>query len=279
MNQIGRMNFNTIRNIIMSNIDCYIFSTCRLTNLKHPDIVFRSRIKNQHNLCFTTNNIFPTNYNIITQPVNYTTKLTDVLDSIKYLYGLKYKDANPDKDNEFKKMFFTFEKCIPYKPNQYPLAPLEIIKKNKPGKCIIEIWSLDEYIFKSGQFKHNNLPFKINSCHRSYDKNLFYINKLNFKNSHKKIKEIKKILNCPILIVGPYLSLTAPYKVNKKRIRTQNILKKICEKENLSYFDMTEEINKNNSILIQNPGRESHETHFTDEGYKILSNVIYDFIK
>ena len=47
------------------------------------------------------------------------------------------------------------------------------------------------------------------------------IKTLNENEAHNKIKQIKKIVKCPILIVGPYLSLSIPDIVNKKR---KNIL-------------------------------------------------------
>ncbi len=41
---------------------------------------------------------------------------------------------------------------------------------------------------------------------------------------------------------------------------------------------MTEEIIKDNTILISAAGKESHETHFTDTGIQIISNIIYNFL-
>tara|TARA_B100000674_G_C37828828_1_gene909503 strand:+ start:774 stop:1145 length:372 start_codon:yes stop_codon:yes gene_type:complete len=120
-------------------------------------------------------------------------------------------------------MFFTFSQATYINPNRHPLLYNRPIKYNK---CIFEIWNLDEYIFKDGPFKNKNLPFKIESVHRSYPKQLFNIKNLSENETLKKIQLIKKLVNCPILIVGPYLSLTLPEDVNIKRRRTQNILKK-----------------------------------------------------
>ena len=33
-----------------------------------------------------------------------------------------------------------------------------------------------------------------------------------------------------------------------------------------------------NTILISSPGKESDETHFTEKGTKIISNIIYNFL-
>ena len=42
---------------------------------------------------------------------------------------------------------------------------------------------------------------------------------------------------------------------------------------------MTNEISKDQSILISNIRREGDETHFSEKGKKIISKVIYDFFK
>ena len=212
--------------------------------------------------------------NIFTQPVNYTVKLTDIVDSILYHKGLY--DTSLIKHPDFKRMFFIFKEAKFIEPNTHPLLD------NTPiiySKCILEIWSIDEYLFKDGPFKDKNLPFKIKSCHRVYDSELFNTRELSENEALEKIKLIKKLVNCPILIVGPYLSLTQPTIVNDKRKKTQKILKNICKLENLKYFDMTHEIEKDNTILISAPGRESHETHFTEKGQKIINEVVYNFFK
>jgi len=79
--------------------------------------------------------------------------------------------------------------------------------------------------------------------------------------------------------LGPYLSKNKPQHVNDERKNTQNILKNVCKIENIEYFDMTNEISKDQSILISNIRREGDETHFSEKGKKIISKVIYDFFK
>jgi hypothetical protein len=246
----------------------YIFSTCRLCYLNHSNIKLVSKLKELHSNYYTINN-----NNIYTQPVNYTIKLTDILDSILYMNGLY--DHNIINNRYFKKMFFTFESANSIKQNTHPL------QNNKPiiyDKCIFEVWNLDEYIFKNGPFKNKNLPFKIKSYHREYPKEDFNIIELNENEAHEKLKKIKELVNCPILIFGPYLSPTMSDYVNNKRKRTQKILKKICKIENIEYVDLTNEIIKDNTILISNPGKESDETHFTEKGTKIISNIVYNFL-
>ena len=220
--------------------------------------------------------------NIFTQPVNYTTKLSDILDSILYMLGLYRLESEVDireiyKTDEFKEMFFIIHDFI--EPVHHPLHD---IQGNTPiiyDKCVFEIFSLDEHIFKSGQFIGKNLPYKVVSSSRRYRPELLCTRTLNKEEAHEKIKRISELVNCPILIVGPYLSLTKPQFVNCKREQTQEILKEICEIEDIRYFDMTDSIVEDNAILVSAEGRESHETHFTEKGNAILSNVIYDFLK
>ena len=64
----------------------YIFSTCRLCYLNHPNIKHIKKLKKLHSNYYTINN-----NNLYTQPVNYTVKLTEILDSIwvlkTFLFG------------------------------------------------------------------------------------------------------------------------------------------------------------------------------------------------
>jgi hypothetical protein len=187
--------------------------------------------------------------------------------------GLYDKDIISNRD--FMKMFFIFSDSKYIDQITHPL------QNNKPiiyDKCIFEVWNLDEYIFKDGPFKNKNLPFKIKSIHREYPKEDFNIIELNENEALERLKQIKKLVNCPILIIGPYLSPTMPDYVNNKRKRTQKILKNICKIENIEYIDLTNEIMKDNTILISNPGKESDETHFTEKGTKIISNIVYNFL-
>lgn len=265
----------------MSNKNYYIFSTCRIAYLDHPEIKHIKLLKKLHSNHYKLND-----NNIFTQPVNYTVKLRDVLDSILYLkgqYDLSFLTNTNNKIindilHQFNKMFFTFSAAETIPPKTYPLKQITSNKEIIFDKCVLEIWNLKEYIFNSGPFINKNLPFKIQSVHRSYNKNLFNIKEYNTQETHEIIKYIKNLIKCPILIVGPYLSKTRPKEVNDERKKTQDILKSICNIENIQYFDMTDEIRKNQSIIISNIGKESDETHWSDEGKKIISKVIYDFL-
>lgn len=42
---------------------------------------------------------------------------------------------------------------------------------------------------------------------------------------------------------------------------------------------MTDEISKDQYILISNIGTRGDETHFSEKGKKVISKVIYDFFK
>jgi len=104
---------NDRKKILESNKNYYIFSTCRLAYIEHPEIKHMKLLKRLH-----TNYYMINNNNIITQPVNYTVKLRDVLDSILYLKGLYELPDSNDNDYvlindieskiNFHQMFFSF---------------------------------------------------------------------------------------------------------------------------------------------------------------------------
>ena len=75
-------------NQILKAKEVHIFGTCRTANLKNENIKLIKKLAVPHtNLCYIersqTNE--EKNVSIYTQPANYTTKLTDIYDSIKYL--------------------------------------------------------------------------------------------------------------------------------------------------------------------------------------------------
>ena len=83
------------------------------------------------------------------------------------------------------------------------------------------------------------------------------------------LDEIKQIVKCPILIVGPYKSKKVPEHVNIKRAKTQDILKEYCSTRGEKYFDLSQLI-KDNVVIVRD------ETHFTNNDE--LNSIIYDFI-
>ena len=113
-----------------------------------------------HSRHYITNN----NVNIYTEPVNYTTKLIDVLDSIYYMKGKLYNNLNPKNNKMLQSIFF---RChisdIDFiTPNTHPNMDKSNIEY---GKIIIEIFSIQQYIINTkkygDEFYLQNLPWKI----------------------------------------------------------------------------------------------------------------------
>lgn len=207
----------------------------------------------------------------------------------------------PCRDH-FNQHFFTFRSILDQRhilPREHPFmayfnAQNAYYNKHKDKKlaiepkvrfhaCVFEIWNVDEYTWKIGPFAGLNLPFKIQSPHRYYPTSLFDKKTLTPYEVMIKLQEMCSMVgNCPVLIIGPYLSPTLGEVVNAKRRKTQEVLKfcgKFIKNSRVCYFDLTEEIMKDNSILISDPGTDGHETHLSEEGEKIMSQVIYEFIE
>lgn len=254
-------------------MDIYIFGTCRMCYLNHHNIKFIKELRKYHSRYYKIND----NINIYTEPVNYTTKLTDVLDSIYYMKNKLYKNLDPFNNKSLQSIFFRGHKTINdvIKPNTHPYNNDYKIKFNK---IIIEVFSIKQYIINTKKFGDDfylkNLPWKINTGYEHnnirFNKNDFIIKELNKKECFEILDKIKKEVNCSIMIIGPYISKRVPDFVNNERKNTQNILKEYCYKNNLTYFDLSESIEKYNI--------ERDNTHFNELGNNILSNEIYKFI-
>jgi hypothetical protein len=118
------------------NKDIYIFSTCRLCYPQHNKIKFVKELRKYHSRHYTINN----DINIYTQPVNYTTKLIDVLDSIYYMKDKLYNNLNPKNNKMLSSIFFRGHKSTNdfISPNTHPNMNNSNIKFEK---IIIEIFS------------------------------------------------------------------------------------------------------------------------------------------
>lgn len=255
------------------NKDIYIFGSCRLCYPIHNEIKFVKELRKYHSRHYTINN----NINIYTEPVNYTTKLIDVLDSIYYMNGKLYHNLNP-KNNKFLQSIF-FRGHISgsdfITPNTHPNMDNSIIKY---GKVIIEIFSIKQYIINTKKYGDDfylqNLPWKLKTGYEHndifFDENDFIIKHMNKEECFNILHKIKKEVNCDIMIVGPYISKFVPVFVNDERLKTQNILKEFCFLFGCDYFDLSETI-KNYDIEID-------ETHFNCYGIEVLSNEMYKFI-
>jgi hypothetical protein len=255
------------------NKDIYIFGTCRLCYPKHGNIIFVKELRKYHSRHYITNN----NINIYTEPVNYTTKLIDVLDSIYYMKGKLYNNLNPKNNKILQSIFFrghlTNSDFIT--PNTHPnMNDCNI----EFGKIIIEVFSIKQYIINTKKYGDDfylqNLPWKIHTEYQhngiTFDETDFIIKHMNKEECFDILHKIKQEVNCDILVIGPYISKKVPDFVNDERIETQNILKEFCFLYGWHYFDLSETI-KNHDIEID-------EFHFNNHGIEVISNEMYNFI-
>lgn len=256
------------------NKDIYIFGTCRLCYPLHDKITFVKELRKYHSRHYRINK----DINIYTQPVNYTTKLIDVLDSIYYMKGKLYNNLDPKNNKVLSSIFFRGHQTTDdfISPNTHPNMNNSNIKFDK---IIMEIFSIKQYIINTkkygDEFYLKNLPWKINSGgyeHNkiNFDKDDFIIKRMNKEECFDILNKIKKEANCDILIIGPYISKKVPDFVNDERRETQNILKEICSLNGCDYFDLSE--------TIENCDIENSHTHINEYGRKVLGNEIYNFI-
>jgi hypothetical protein len=254
--------------------DIYTFGTCRVCILQHPNIKFNYDTRQYHSKLYTIGD----DIRIHTEPVNYTTKLQDALDSILYMQGKLFENKKPKEDDFFRDFFF---KSHPgpgntIDPKTHPLQNGEEIKYDK---VIIEAFSIKQYLINTTKFGEEyymkNLPWKLGT---GYEKTIefnpddFIIREMTEDEVSIALDTIKNIIKCDILIVGPYVSRFVPEIVNQKRINVQNILRNYCNTHNgFSYFDLSSDILRTDTI-------ESDSTHIHDEGKQILTNAIYNFI-
>jgi hypothetical protein len=255
------------------NKDIYIFGTCRLCYPLHNKINFVKELRKHHSRHYIINN----DVNIYTEPVNYTTKLIDVLDSIYYMKGKLYNNLNPQNNKMLQSIFFRGHVSDRdfINPNTHPNMNNSNIEF---GKIIIEIFSIKQYIINTkkygDEFYLQNLPWKIDTGYEhngvTFDEKDFIIKHMNKEECFDILNKIKKEVNCDILVIGPYISKRVPDFVNNERIETQNILKDFCFLHGCDYFDLSETIEKHDV--------ETDETHFNNYGIEVLSNEMYNFI-
>ena len=119
----------------LNSKDVYIFGTCRVAYFSHPTINFFRKIRNYHSNYYRTDS----GINIFTQPVNYTTKLQDIVDNILYMKGDLYSDKNPKDDPVFQSIFFRGH-IYPQDTIMPKTHPLQNNCELKFHKVIIEIF-------------------------------------------------------------------------------------------------------------------------------------------
>ena len=253
--------------------DIYIFGTCRLCYPDHINIRFVKELRKHHSRYYTINN----NIHIYTEPVNYTTKLMDVLDSIYYMKGKLYNRLDPKDNKMLQSIFFRghVKESDFISPGTHPMmgtSPIEF------GKIIIEIFSIKQYIINTKKYGDDfylqNLPWKIKTGYEhngiTFDEKDFIIKHMNKEECFDVLNTIKIEVNCEIMIIGPYISKKVPDFVNAERIKTQTILKEFCLLSGCTYFDLSDTIEKYDI--------EIDETHFNRYGTQVLSNEMYNFI-
>ncbi len=235
---------------------------------------------------------------IYCQPINYTTKLSDARDTLKYLQGKLYKNKDPNRNLTFFNIFFRGIHKLAYDENDVK-KPGEIIdpadSDNDYDLYVIEVCALREILFKTTKYGrvylNKNLPWNIEL---GEEHNTFNFQKDEFRIIHndpgrvrKDIEEICGLVNNkPILIIGPYtlpsdtnirtawgeIDLPDNAYVNKYRSEVQVLInEQIKDVQNIEYFDMSEEIRSNNLLVDQ--------YHFNDRGRHILSAYILDWVK
>jgi len=252
--------------------DIYIYGTCRVCYPEHDNIKFVRELRKHHSRYYITDD----DIDIYTEPVNYTTKLTDVLDSIYYMKGKLYNNLDPKNNTSLQSIFFRGHEKEFISPSTHPNKDKSTIQFRK---VIIEIFSIKQYIINTYKYGNDfylqNLPWKIHTGYEHngiiFDKNDFIIKHLTKDECFDILDKIAKEVECDIMIIGPYISKKVPDYVNNERIYTQNILKEYCNlNKSCYYFDISSKIDKYDI--------EIDEAHFNRHGIQILSNEMYNFI-
>lgn len=254
--------------------DVFLFGTCRICYLDHKNINLIKVLREHHSRYYTIGD----DIHIYTQPVNYTTKLSDALDSILYMKGKLYADLNAYTNRELQGIFFRGHKTNGnvINPATHPyINNRDIIFT----KVVIEVFSIKQYIINTKKYGESfylkNLPWKLTTGHEQpndilFDKDDFICKTMSKGECFEVLDRINKEVGCEILIIGPYVSALVPEHVNIERVKTQEILKEYCSLHGNTYFDLSEAIQKDTIEIDQ--------THFNSHGNKLLTDVIYSFI-
>jgi hypothetical protein len=234
---------------------------------------------------------------IVTQPITYTTKVTDTRDALLYMRGWIYEDKDPNEDETFFNLFFrglnrsAFTEKKLKKPGETVYGT-----DNHYSAYVFEINSLREILFattKYGEsYLYKNLPWNIDiGFHNTLplEKDDF----LMVSPSTERVLHLFQVLQylCddkPILIVGPYLLKTDhrqeetwgendvldPHQyVNHSRRNVQGMLKEaVSHFPSMEYFDMTELIFQHDEPLLL------EQYHFNEYGQYLLTQRVLEFV-
>jgi hypothetical protein len=183
--------------------------------------------------------------------------------------GKLYSDFNPNTDSILRSIFFRGHTLGNFvMPNTHSTYSF--------GKVILECFSIKQYIINTEkygtQYMMKNLPWKIKTGYEhdiQFDESDIITHKMTREECFSTLDEIKQLVQCPILIIGPYYSKLVPEHVNAERMETQSILKEYCAINNTEYFDLSYAIT--NNIVV-----ERDEFHLKDNNY--INSIIYQFI-
>ena len=249
-------------------MDIYIFGTCRVCYPVHDQITFAKQLREYHSRYYTIG----TDIHIYTEPVNYTTKLVDVLDSILYMKGKLYATLDPKTNKMLQSIFFRGHRTIEdvIRPKTHPNGKDTITF----DKVIIEAFSIKTYVLNTrkygDEYYGQNLPWKIETGYEHdihFDEHDIITKVLSKAECFEILDRIKEEVGCQMLIIGPYLSTLVPDEVNQERKDTQDILKAYTQSRGEAYMDMSEETDF-----------EADVTHFTEKGTRRLSDMMYQYI-
>lgn len=253
--------------------DVFIFGTCRVAYLTNPNIGSFTKIRKYHSNYYRT----ASGVHIHTQPVNYTTKLQDIVDNILYMKGELYADKNPKEDPVFQSIFFRghIGQGDTIMPKTHPVVPGFGIHFYK---VVIEVFSIKQNIINTekygSEYYLKNLPWKIKTGYEhsiQFEESDIVVKRMTKEECFKALDTIYKNVKCDVLIIGPYVSRKVPEMVNDQRRETQNILKEYSkDNPRFAYFDL--------SNAIAETDIEVDATHLTPTGTQILSDVIYTFV-
>jgi hypothetical protein len=244
-----------INYVMINKYKIGVFGTCRIDNYNILDFV---QTRKKYPYTYKNNK-----YDINVRPLGYTTTSSDILQNLKLIQNDKYKEIKNKFiiNNTLKKRGDIFIPEINY---DYLILEICSIKK------IIHIPS--KYI----------IPYEIDGKH---NKNDFIIETETFDETIQNIIEIKKLINCKIILLPPIIEFngkciqgkhenTIPDKVLDYRIDIINRLKKASIEKDITLFDW--------NLLIKEKGYKTmllDQFHFTNYAKKYISNKIINIIE
>lgn len=219
-------------------------------------------------------------------PFNYTTKLYDCIDALKYLQGSLY-DGNVSANSDYN--FFRLY-CRGYHDDCFYRGELAEPGSIKSYDCMVfEICSLRQIVIKSRKFGPTffggYLPWNISieQCHQKFDPQPddFMIVDPSLDEIERHFELLLALAKCPVFIIGPYMLPYAPTgralhgendlipidKINSSRYNIASVLRDLCQKYEVRYFDMTNSLRANPSLL-------RNQYHFSLEGESLFCESI-----